>query len=156
MSTNDFNPGWLRFESGKYDVNQDIDIWLNKGYLAFSNKEKQYDPNYDSVLLKQTLASSTNSFTGYPGILMEINLWGESPEKGLYSELSIEREANGFFFQWWTLFTQEPDQVIDLDLNCYYQKVNTESQRGPWAGKLESYEVICPKHRLHVFITCGG
>ncbi len=156
MSTNDFKPGRLRFESGKYDEKQDIDIWLNKGYLAFSNKEKRYDPTNDSVLLKQTLSSSTNSFMGYPGILMEINLWGESQKIGVYSELSIEREANGFFFQRWTLFTQEPDQTLYLGMNCYYQKVNTGSQRGPWAGKLESYEVICPKHRLHVFITCGG
>ena len=155
MPDNNFEKGYLRFESGfapTYSL--DSQYW-GDGYLAFSNKEKRFEKANDIGALRSVLSGQCSGFKDYEGPLMEVNLWGK-PDENTFSELSIERQGAGFFFQQWTLLTVNSMSKNPCNLNCYYHKAETQSCRGTHKGKLKFYEVICPDHRLHVFITCGG
>jgi hypothetical protein len=125
------------------------------GYLAFSNEEKRFEKTKDMDALCSVLYDQYCGFKGYDSPLMEVNLWGSFDEK-TFSEISIERQGAGFFFQQWTLLTVNPETKTTHELDCYYRKTETQSFRGTHEGNLKSYEVVCPDHRLHVFITCGG
>jgi len=155
MPDSDFEKGYLRFASGFAPTYSLDSMNCEQGYLAFSNKETRYDKAKDMNSLCSVLSGQCNGFSEYEGPLMEVNLWGK-PDENSFSEVSIERQGGGFFFQQWTLLTKDPETKTQCDLDCYYRKAATHSSRGILKGKLESYEVICPDHRLHVFITCGG
>jgi hypothetical protein len=157
---NDFNHGFLRYETGMKDPESldaiiEMPRW-DDGYVAFSELEKRI---YD---LDDTPISMTDRIHGL-GFVTEIDVWRHGD--GVWEELVLEREDHGYFMQHWTLFV-EAETRPENTRPCFWRRANTwarkllgtpglfsDSQKGE--PRLTSLEVICPEQRLHFFLTTG-
>jgi hypothetical protein len=159
MSNEHFREGFLVYEAGPVDE-ADIDLDLAKwddGYLAFSTAETRLSGIRDRFK-KEWLEGEIDPFEAFDGYLMEIDLWRKSG--GVFEELVLEREDDGFKRQYWRLSTDPGNEKP----NCYWQEAFTRARKPIGAERifneesddLRTIEVVWPKHRLHFFITAGG
>lgn len=157
MSKRDFRNGRLEYEAGPVDagaVDLDLSQWED-GFLAFSTAEVRLSGIRDRFR-KDWLEGEIDPFEAFDGYLMEIDLWRKNG--GVFEELVLEREDDGFYRQYWRLST---DPSVEAP-NCFWQEAGTRVREpidtAPLfsGGDLRSIEVIMPTHRLHFFITAGG
>ncbi len=157
MTNNSFKDGFLDYKTGliqelsnftSLDFSEDLSERYD-GYLAFSSGEKNLI-ELESHNLGELSAGKVKNVPGVEGYLIEISLWKNNQDK-LFTEISLEREETGWFYQQWTLDTSK---VGTGENKCYYRVVHTITRNS--GNNLKSIEVICPKTRLHFFITRGG
>ncbi|MBF0556819.1 MAG: hypothetical protein HQK96_20080 [Nitrospirae bacterium] len=154
MSESKFNTGALEYEVGKVSFDE-LNLILNDwddGYLAFSKGEKRLKDVIGKDIAE--LKDRVNGISGVEGYLMEIDLW-KVWDAGIFEEVSIERENDGFLFQKWTLQTKNNGKGA----RCYWRFANTKrrNDKVPFGeNELKSVEVVVPDTRMHIFITyCG-
>jgi len=158
MSHIDFRNGRLVYEAGPVDLSEiDLDLsqWAD-GFLAFSTAEARLS-GIRNRYTQDWLTGEIDPFEAFDGYLMEIDLWRKSG--GVFEELVLEREDDGFYRQYWKLST---DPAVE-DANCLWQAAATQVRdsidTAPVfdlkSNDLRTIEVIAPKHRLHFFITAG-
>lgn len=164
MGANDFTPGYLDYRVAHQAVDFKDYSWdkWQFGFLAFSRMERRFDEKSDPALIPSLIEGKKQRTDD--GFLMEMNLWG-SPKEGVFKEIVLEREDASFYVQEWTLSLGIP---ADKTANCYVVKAKTSpptKKNDPNKaeksylfnpGELVSYEIICPDHRLHVFLTTGA
>lgn len=157
---NDFNHGFLRYETGMknpelLDAIIEMPRWAD-GYVAFSELEKRIDD------LDDTSISMTDRIHGL-GFVTEIDVWRHGA--GVWEELVLEREDQGYFMQHWTLFEQAETRPENTR-NCFWRRAVTWARKplgtpGIFStsqkkeSRLTCLEVICPDQRLHFFLTTG-
>ncbi len=131
----------------------DLSDW-DDGYLAFSNCELRLDEKiktHNLLSLSQGNVKSLNLLNA-EGYLMEIDLWRQ--RDGIVEEISLEREAHGWWYQGWKLDTKNTAEP-----NCYYRSHNGMVRQGKTPifkdGDISSIEIIAPDKRLHFFISTG-
>lgn len=161
----DYLDGWLI-----YNVRQNAAVaevcdliralsW-DDGYIAFSKGElrwqgKPLNDTQDLIIL----FNHPHKDKDIEGYVMEAGLWRQDGEL-IYEELSIERDAGGFFTQHWQLHTSK-DTIGDKKyLPCYYryaQKVLPLRQSKIFKkGEIRAVEIIVPDYRLHIYMTTKG
>lgn len=164
MAPNDFKPGYLDYLVTHRATDFKAYHWdaWHDGFLAFSKGERRFDKVADPALIPALIEGKKQRTPD--GFLMEMNLWGSSGDN-VYKEIVLEREEDAFFIQEWTLWLGVPDGKSP---NCYVAEAETgppDSETDPnkakkkylfKTGELDSYEIICPDHRLHFFLTTGG
>lgn len=132
----------------------------NDGYVAFSRGEKRWadiPEEQRTSLWNLKLSKDDAMMPGVEGYVMEINLWRHDG-KGIFEEVSIERDDRLIFCQHWKLDTA-PDQT--LEKRCFFRQAETIAVKP--VGKppifaedeLRSLECVVPEHRLHFFLTTG-
>ena len=157
----DFREGRLEYLSFTISNPSEMPLYVvfespwRDGYATFSRGEVRL-----AMLGSHTAAhlweERVNNLPDCEGFLMEMDLWRDDG-KGTYEEISIEREDDGFFCQYWRLEMSGNKQA-----NCYFRRAKTEPRR-PLGGRpslfgegeLLSWECVVPEHRLHFFITTG-
>lgn len=162
---NNFEDGWLDYQvfsiAGPEELPQEIGWRLpwDDGCIAFSRGEVPLADIAD-LGAPNLWNERAKGIEGVEGYLMEFDLWRHDA-KGIFEEISIEREDGGFICQHWWLDTGETKET-----NCYYRQAKTLARRPirhpigrealfDGAGLLLSLECIMPDHRLHFFITTG-
>lgn len=174
MSKNDFSDGFVFYESGLKTLS-DIDSLIpdffrwKDGYIAFANTEMRVNALKKEDVSKIVYTNPVDGIANVKGYVMEMDLWKKDANKGIWEEIALEREDKGFFCQHWKLFakgkTDDPDfKKADC---CYWRKADTLVRKPVGRDSsifgdtkkndlvLKTIEVICPKHRLHFFITAG-
>ena len=155
MIQTEFKPGRLEWRTetmtAAYLQEQYLNDPWDDGFLAFSQKEQRLSEG-GVAFLNSCLIGKADACGGPEGYLMEAGLWRTRGDQ--QEELSLERQGDDFFIQYWRL-TKDAD---DASADCYWRTAQTfvrGNLTGLFPGRLASIEVVVPSHRLRLYLTKG-
>ncbi|MCX7635113.1 MAG: hypothetical protein N2Z74_05135 [Syntrophales bacterium] len=153
MNSATFHEGSLQWQAASMTSDAIAEQFLQQtwddGFLAFSDSERRLDKE-GFLLLTAALKGRADAVGGPTGYLMEAGLWRN--RGAIVEELSLEREGEVFFVQYWRLTRHAPPEAA----NCYWREAAT-FVRGNlghvFVGNIKTLEVIVPDHRLRLYLT---